>query len=117
MNKINKIKNNWEFQKIYRKGRYAVSNALVVYVQPNHLEINRLGITASKKYGISVKRNRIRRLIRECYRLFQEKLKQGYDFVIVARKTDCGEDPGFNQIYKEMRYLMKRLNVIEQEMK
>lgn len=110
MGKIIKIKLNREFQRIYRKGRYAVSKNLAIYMQPNSYKINRIGITASKKYGKSVKRNRIRRLIRESYHALQDNLKKGYDFIIVARKTE-ETDPGYHQILKEMRYLYKRLNV------
>lgn len=111
MGKIFKITENREFQRIYRKGRYAVSMALVIYMRPNPLNRNRIGITASKKYGKSVKRNRIRRLIRESYRLMQDKIKPGYDFIIVARKTGETEIPGLQQISKEMRFLFKRLSV------
>jgi|LSQX01.2.fsa_nt_gb ribonuclease P protein component len=113
MGRIIKIKENREFQKIYRKGRYAVSKSLVIYMQPNSIQMNRIGITASKKYGKSVKRNRIRRLIRESYYVLQDDIKKGYDFVIVARKAD-GVDPGCQQILKEMRYLMKKLKVLSE---
>ena len=111
MGKILKIKTNREFQKIYRKGRYAASKALVIYLLPNLLQANRIGITASKKYGNSVKRNRIRRLIRESYLMQQDKIKQGYDFIFVARKPDENEIPEYQQICKEMRFLFKRLSV------
>jgi ribonuclease P protein component len=111
MGKIIKIKTNRDFQRIYRKGRYAASRGLVIYVQPNPLQINRIGITASKKYGKSVQRNRIRRLIRESYHALQEKIKPGHDFIVVARKAD-ETDPGYQQILKEMRYLLKKLNVM-----
>lgn len=114
MGKIIKIKLNRDFQRIYRKGRYAVSRGLAIYMQPNPLKINRIGITASKKYGKSVKRNRIRRLIRESYRTLQDKIIQGYDFIIVARKTDEA-DPSYHQIVKEMRYIFKRLNVLTEK--
>jgi ribonuclease P protein component len=114
MGKIIKIKKNREFQKIYHKGRYAVSKALVIYMQPNLLNVNRIGITASKKYGKSVKRNRIRRLIRESYHVLQDKIRQGYDFIIVARKADENDVPGFVQILKEMRFILKRLNVLSE---
>ena len=114
MGKIIKIRLNRDFQRIYRKGRYAVSKGLVIYMQPNPLRINRIGITASKKYGKSVQRNRIRRLIRESYRTLQDKIKPGYDFIIVARKADENK-PGYHQILKEMRYLLKKLNVISEK--
>lgn len=111
--KIISIKKNREFQNIYRKGRYSVSKAFAVYMIPNSYKINRIGITASKKYGNSVKRNRIRRLIRESYRKIHTKLKKGYDFVIVVRKTELNDVPDYNKVYKEMRYLFKKLNVLD----
>lgn len=112
MSDIIKIKENREFQNIYRKGRYAVSRALAMYMLPNYSQINRIGITASKKYGKSVKRNRIKRLILESYRSIQDNLKTGYDFVIVARKTDGSIEPDFHTIYKELNYLAKKLNIL-----
>jgi len=57
-----------------------------LYVMKNDLGINRLGITVGKKFGKSVKRNRMKRLIRENYRLYEEFVKKGYDLVFVARK-------------------------------
>lgn len=117
MSKIYKIKENREFQRIYRKGRYAVSKSLAVYLQPNSLQKNRIGITASKKYGNSVKRNRIRRLIKESWLLLQDKLNCGYDFVIIARKQENTENPMLKHIHKEMLYLMKKLNVLNRNLK
>ncbi len=115
MGKIITIKNNRTFQIIYRKGRYAVSKSLTVYMLPNNLQINRVGITASKNYGKSVKRNRIRRLIKESYRAIHKNLPAGYDFVIVARKRSENDNPDFHKIYKELDYLFRKLNVLKRE--
>ena len=112
MGKVYKLKENREFLKIYRKGRYAVSNSLTVYVKTNFFKINRIGITASSKYGNAVRRNRVRRLIYESWRLLENQLITGYDFVIVARKTNNTDKPTLWQIHKEMLYLMKKLNVL-----
>lgn len=115
MGKIITIKNNREFQYIYRRGRYAVSKALTVYMLPNNMQVNRIGITASKHYGKSVKRNRIRRLIKESYRAIHDNLKIGYDFIIVARKTNKDDIPDFHKIYKELNYLFRKLNVLDRK--
>lgn len=109
------IKKNREFQNIYRKGRYAVSKSLALYMLPNNLDFNRVGITASRNYGKSVKRNRIRRLIRESYRAIHENLKTGYDFVIVARKTNEYENLDYHKISREINYLFRRLNVLDRK--
>ena len=57
-----------------------------MYVSENDLSINRLGISASKKVGNSVVRHRIARLVRESYRLNEEKFNSGLDIVVVARE-------------------------------
>lgn len=58
---------------------------VVIYIRRNNLGKNRIGITTSKKIGNAVKRNRARRIIKEAYRLSEPELKQGYDYVFVAR--------------------------------
>lgn len=56
-----------------------------MYVLENNLAKNRLGISVSKKVGNSVIRHHITRLVREAYRLQEEKFNSGLDIVIIAR--------------------------------
>jgi len=79
------VKENYEFRRIYAKGRSGVSPYLVVYVRPNRRGRNRLGVTVSTKLGHAVVRNRVRRRLREIFRLNQGGLAQGYDMILVAR--------------------------------
>ena len=79
------VKENYEFRRIYRKGRSAVSPYFVVYCLKNRAGASRLGVTVSKKLGHAVVRNRVRRRIREIYRLNLKKMKPGYDLVVVGR--------------------------------
>ena len=79
------LKENYEFRRLYQKGASAVGPGMVVYCRKNRLDHNRLGITVSVKLGNAVTRNRARRRLREVYRLQADKLKQGYDLVLVAR--------------------------------
>lgn len=79
------IKDNREFRRLYSRGKSATSATLVCYTRPNRLGVRRLGITASTKLGHAVVRNRVRRRIREIYRLHQEDLRDGADLVVVAR--------------------------------
>lgn len=79
------IKENYEFRRMYAKGKSGVSSCLVVYFRPNRRKANRLGITVSTKLGHAVVRNRIRRRLREIFRLSQGQMKQGYDVILVAR--------------------------------
>ena len=61
---------------------------LTVYALPNNLGHPRLGMSVARKVGTAVRRNRIRRLIRESFRLLQHDLPKGYDLVVVVRPHD-----------------------------
>ena len=93
------LKNNRDFQKTYRKGKFKAGRFLVVYAKNNGLEINRIGISVGKRFGNSVQRNRIKRLIRESFRKYDEKVLKGYDFV-VSVKAAKKVSPGPNQKLK-----------------
>lgn len=74
-----------DFQNVYKNGKSYANKYLVMYVYENRTDINRLGISVSKKVGNSIVRHRLTRLIRESVRLNSENLKIGYDIVIIAR--------------------------------
>ena len=103
------IKKNSDFLKAYKKGKFYVGKLMVLYFRPNGMEFNRLGITASRKLGGSVKRNRFRRLIKENYRLLEDNIKCGFDFVIVAREAAIL--PDFSHVRKEMKFLFRKLEL------
>lgn len=79
------LKKNNDFRNVYNKGTSRANKFLVMYVFENGLNQNRLGISVSKKVGNSVVRHRITRLIRECYRLNEDKFRCGLDIVVIAR--------------------------------
>ncbi len=79
------IKENRLFQRLYSRGKSAASSSLVLYVRRNGQRGNRLGITVSTKVGKAVVRNRVRRRLREIYRLHEGELASGVDLGLVAR--------------------------------
>ena len=79
------VKKNYEFRRMYAKGKSGVSSCLVVYYRKNRLGHNRLGVTVSTKLGHAVVRNRVRRRLRELYRLHKGDMLPGYDIIMVAR--------------------------------
>ena len=81
------LKENSAFRRLYQRGKSAGNRYLVVYYRPNRLGYNRLGLTVSTKLGHAVVRNRVRRRLREIYRLNEAALKQGFDLVVVARSV------------------------------
>lgn len=83
------LNDNKDFLTLYKKGRYISSKYSVIYLRPNGRPFNRLGITAGKKVGNAVHRNRAKRLIRLAYRQAELSLPVGMDIVIVARSLIC----------------------------
>ena len=79
------LKKNSDFRRLYAKGKSVVTPYMVLYCRRNSLGVNRLGYTVSTKLGHAVVRNRVRRRLREIYRLNSPALKNGFDIVVVAR--------------------------------
>ena len=79
------LKENKLFRRLYAKGTSAANGYLVLYCRKNGLGENRIGYTVSKKLGHAVVRNRVRRRLREIYRLHEAEFRPGYDLVVVAR--------------------------------
>ena len=75
-----------DFISLKVQGRRYYTKNFSVIIRENGREISRLGITVSKKIGNSVKRNRMKRLIREFFRLNKQKIPKGYDVIITALK-------------------------------
>ena len=95
------------FAKIYRKGRRVSGPGVAAYFILNRRPFNRFGITAGKKVGGAVQRNRAKRIIRAAYRKNELLLPIGYDIVIVARpdiaqKKSTELDGFMKKLSKEM---------------
>ena len=69
------LKKNYEFHRLYRKGKSAVTPCLVAYAKATRRDGNRVGFTVSTKLGKAVKRNRVRRRLREIYRLHESEIR------------------------------------------
>ncbi|KAJ49567.1 ribonuclease P protein component [Clostridium tetanomorphum] len=102
-----KLRKNAEFRTVYRKGRSFSNDLLVLYIHKNNRnDFNRFGVSVSKKVGKSVIRNRVRRLIKESYRLIPNNLKKGYDLVVIARTSS--RDKNYAEIEKALINLFKK---------
>jgi ribonuclease P protein component len=80
------LKKRRDFQYVQNYGRKHRSRHYLVIQRQNIIGIRRLGIIASKKIGGAVQRNRVKRVIREVFRLYENKFPESMDFVFVARK-------------------------------
>ena len=79
-----------DFDAIYRAGRSVPDKYVVLFLRKNDLPYSRTAFLASKKVGNSVQRNRAKRLMRESYRLNEDKFSAGYDIIFIARNTING---------------------------
>ena len=99
------LKKNDDFRTVYKKGISYANKYLVMYVLKNNRNINRVGISISKKVGNSVIRHRFCRLVRESYRLHEEVFNSGLDIVIVARMS--AKDCNYHEIESALLHLGK----------
>lgn len=104
------IRSPADFQAVYDRRRSAADDTLVLYAKENGLPHSRVGLSVSKKFGGAVVRNRIRRLMREAYRLSKHNVPVGYDLVLIPRKHDeyCLE-PFCHSIVKLARQAIRRM--------
>ena len=105
------LKKNHEFKRLYNKGKSAASQCAVVYCRRNGKAENRLGVTVSTKIGGAVQRNRVRRRLKEIYRLHEEQLTPGHDVIIVARVRS--RFAGFQELESSVLSLFGKLNIIK----
>jgi ribonuclease P protein component len=103
------LKKNHEFRRLYNKGKSAVSPYFAVYCRKNYREMSRLGITTGVKLGNAVKRNRVRRRIRELYRTNEHRILPGYDIVVVARTRAIFAR--YSDLERSFLQLMKKLEL------
>lgn len=104
------LKKNKEFQTVYKSGSSCANKYLIMYIYENQMQKNRIGISVSKKVGNSVVRHRIKRLIRESYRLNEQKFKTGYDVIIIARGMAKGKS--YQEISSAVLHLGKLQKIL-----
>lgn len=107
MHKENRLTLRRDFSLTYRFGRSVANHQFVLFQKPRKDQGPfRLGISASKKIGNAVVRNRVRRLIKEIVRLSKGEIKQGIDIIIVVRKPAADMD--FHLMEKSLKHLFRR---------
>ncbi|MCI6730523.1 MAG: ribonuclease P protein component [Candidatus Faecousia sp.] len=107
------LKLNHVFHRLYRSGNQAGNRLLVLYCRKNRLPENRVGITVSKKLGKAVTRNRVRRRLREIYRLNESRFLPGYDIVVVARGRAV--EASFQQLTGAYLALADKLRLLRED--
>jgi len=105
------MKENHLFRRLYTRGKSAVVGTIAVYVRRNNRNYNRLGLTVGTKVGKAVRRNKVRRRIREAYRIHEDQMRTGWDIVVVARTRAAFAT--YERLERELLKLLDKLGVRE----
>ena len=106
-NRTQGLKKDSDFRKVYKHGKSFANKYLVLYILNNKSENSRIGISVSKKVGKAIIRNKVRRRIKEAYRVnIDENVKCGYDIVFIARVAI--KDADYKDIEKSIKHLVKK---------
>jgi len=113
---------NYEFARVYKRGLFTSGRCLVLHAFPRTSyirrgrtpvppDVNRLGVTSSRKIRGAVKRNLVKRLLLENYRQIEPELRGGYDLILMMKPLD--PLPDYFQVKREMRSLFKRAGLLK----
>ena len=115
MKKTKMMKKNYEFKNVLTKGNYYSGKQIEAFIKKDNQEkVNFLGIAISVKIAKAVKRNYIKRLIRENYIFFEDQIKTGYQIVFLWKKKAKIEDASFENIKLDMRIIFEKAKIIEE---
>ena len=81
-----RLRNPSDFRRVYDARKTWHGAAVVIFFRPNGVSFSRVGLSVSRKHGPAAKRNRLRRVLREAFRLSQADVPAGFDFVLIPRQ-------------------------------
>lgn len=115
MKKTKMLKKNYEFKKVLSKGKYFSGKNIEAFIKNNNKNCNYLGLAISVKTAKAVKRNKIKRLIRENYKLLEKDIECGKSIVFLWKKNVDVENATFDNIKIDMNYIFDKANIKNME--
>lgn len=112
MKKTKMMKKNYEFRFVLTKGSYYKGNYIEAFIKENRKKYNLLGVAVSVKTAKAVRRNRIKRLIRESYRKIEEDLNIGQSIVFLWKKGISIDDACFKNVNLDMNEIFKKAKML-----
>lgn len=110
------LKSNKDFQHVLKKGKWVAGDLISLYMIPNSNDFNMLGIAVGKKFSkSSVRRNRVKRLIKEAYRLNEDSICKGYSMVILLKNNIIFENVTFDTFSRDLLGCLKKADVLVKE--
>ena len=117
MKKTKMLKKNYEFRKVLSKGKYYSGENIEAFILKNKKDYNLLGLAISTKVAKAVKRNRIKRLLRECYKESEANIKQGYSIIFLWKKKADIKKASFYNIKKDIFLIFDKAEMLIKEEK
>ncbi len=111
MKKTKMLKKNYEFKDVLNRGKYYSGKYIIIYIKKNRKNINLLGIAISSKLGKAVKRNYLKRLIRENYRKIENSIKTGYSMVFLWKKNQEIDQANYKDVEKDIKKIFEKAEI------
>lgn len=112
MKKTKMLKKNYEFRRVLSKGNYFGGFYIQAVVLKTGDSNNFLGLAINTKLGHAVQRNRVKRLLRENYKLLEPQLKDGFEIVFLIKKKTNIDELSFQNIKNDMEKILKKAEII-----
>ena len=109
----NRLKKNYQFGYIYRKGKAASARNLTLLFTPVRGNGVKVGFSVSNKVGKAIVRNKVRRRLRECTRALLSRVKPGCQCVINARPGIVEES--FEEVRRDVEYVFRKAGLLTNE--
>lgn len=110
MKKVFRIQRNCEFQFVYKRGKSVANPNMVIVFARNGNHTVKVGFSVSTKVGNSVVRNRVKRLMKENFRMLLDRVKPGFHYVIIARKPIVKVT--YHDVQRSLNYLLKKAKLL-----
>ena len=111
MKKTKMLKKNYEFKNVLSKGKYYSGKNIEAFIKDNNKNYNFLGLAISVKTGKAVRRNKIKRLIRENYKILEPQIQNGKSIVFLWKKKVDIENATFVNIKSDMNNIFEKANI------
>ena len=115
MKKTKMLKKNYEFRNVLTKGKYYSGKNIEAFIKDNNKNCNFLGLAISVKTAKAVKRNKIKRLIRENYKVLEPQIKNGKSIVFLWKKKADVKNATFDKIKSDMNSIFEKSNMKNNE--
>ena len=111
MKRTFKLKKNYEFNSTFKRGKYFTGNYIESFYIKNNKNLNYIGIAISSKLCNAVKRNRIKRVIREAYRKLEYNISIGNTFVFLWKKKIDIQECNYTNVLLDMKQIFKDIGI------